>query len=296
MSALADSIANFIFRPLRGKGMDDMEMLRGAIEKHQEGTVSDVSEQRAMLHSVLDLANLDVGKVMTHRKHVETIDLGQPPELSVEELLESQFSRLPMWKDHPDNIVGVIHVKTVLKEMQIKGINPHDIDLSSIAVAPWFVPITTSLFDQLQAFRARREHIAMVVDEYGSYMGIITLEDIIEEIVGEIDDETDEIVTGVRRQTNGSYMVDGNVTVRELNREFHWDLPEGDYSTIAGLVLFQAQRLPEVGQSFNFFDFRFDVVKRQRHQITLVRVTPAGAKKNMFATGTAALFNATIER
>ncbi len=277
-------MTNFIARILRGRNMDNhMEMLRGAIEKHQEGAVSDVSEQRAMLHSVLDLANLDVGKVMTHRKQVEMIDLEQPAELTLEELLTTQYSRLPLWKDQPENIVGVIHVKTVLKEMYTKGTQARDLDLAKIAVEPWFVPNTTTLFDQLQAFRKRREHIALVVDEYGTYMGIVTLEDILEEIVGDIDDETDEIVTGVRRQPNGSYMIDGNVTVRELNREFHWDLPEGEYSTIAGLLLYQAQRLPEVGQSFNFFDFRFDVVKRQRHQITLVRITPPAAKKEMVA-------------
>ena len=268
-----------IGRPQRS----DMDMLRGAIERHQEGSQADVSEQRAMLHSILDLHNLDVGKAMTHRKRVVTIDLDQPPELTIEELLETPYSRLPLWKDQPENIIGVVHVKSVLKEMYTKGIAAKDLDLASIAVEPWFVPNTTTLFDQLQAFRARREHFALVVDEYGSYMGIITLEDILEEIVGGIDDETDEIVTGVRRQPNGSYMIDGTVTVRELNREFGWNLPEGDYSTLAGLVLFQSQRLPEVGQSFNFFDFRFDVVRRQRHQITLVRVTPPDVKQDILA-------------
>ncbi|QQG35622.1 MAG: HlyC/CorC family transporter [Micavibrio aeruginosavorus] len=255
-------------------GDNHTEILRGAIELHNEGTDEEVSEQRAMMHSILDLADLDVGKVMTHRRQVEMLDAGQPPELTIEEILDSQYSRLPLWKDQPDNIIGVVHVKAVLKEMQIKGVQAKDVDLAGIAVEPWFVPITTTLFDQLQAFRERREHFALVVDEYGSFMGIVTLEDILEEIVGDIDDETDEIVTGVRRQPNGSYMIDGTVTVRELNREFDWNLPEGDYSTIAGLLLFQSQRLPEVGQSFNFFGCRFDVVKRQRHQITLVRVTP----------------------
>ncbi len=275
MGEFLNKIVSSVLWLLRGgRRSDHMEMLRGAIEKHQEGSVANVSEQRAMLHSVLDLAKLDVSKVMTHRKQVESIDIDQPAELTIEELLETHYSRLPLWKDQPENIVGVIHVKAVLKEMYIKGIQARDLDLTKIAVEPWFVPNTTTLFDQLQAFRARREHIALVVDEYGSYMGIVTLEDIIEEIVGDIDDETDEIVSGVRRQPNGSYMVDGNVTVRELNRELGWDLPEAEYSTIAGLLLYQAQRLPEVGQSFNFFGFRFDVVKRQRHQITLVRITP----------------------
>lgn len=257
-----------------------MEVLRGAIELHQQGADEEVSEQRAMLHSILDLGDLDVAKVMTHRKQVDSIDLGQPAALIIEEILASPYSRLPVWQDQPENIVGVIHVKTVLKEIQIRGLATQDINLKELAVEPWFVPNTTTLFDQLQAFRARREHFALVVDEYGSYMGIVTLEDILEEIVGGIDDETDEIVTGVRRQPNGSYMVDGTVTVRELNRQFDWQLPEGDYSTIAGLLLYQSQRLPEVGQSFHFFDFRFDVVKRQRHQITLVRITPSAHKKD----------------
>lgn len=250
-----------------------MEVLRGAIELHQ-GLDEETVEQRAMLHSVLDLADLEIGKVMTHRRQVEMLDAGQPTTEIISEILDSQYSRLPVWRDEQDNIVGVVHVKSILKELQVKGMKPEDIEIDKIAVEPWFVPITTTLFDQLQAFRARREHFALVVDEYGSFMGIVTLEDILEEIVGDIDDETDEIVTGVRRQPNGSFMVDGTVTVRELNREFGWGLPEGDYSTIAGLLLYQAQRLPEVGQSFLFFGFRFDVVRRMRHQVTMVRITP----------------------
>lgn len=272
------------FQRLFGIGVpqhNQVDMLRGAIEQHQEGSHAEISEQRAMLHSILDLRDLDVAKVMTHRKQVESIDLDQPPELIVEELLETPHSRLPVWEGQPENIIGIVHVKAVFKEMQVKGLNANNLNLRPLLVEPWFVPNTTTLFDQLQAFRTRREHFALVVDEYGSYMGIVTLEDILEEIVGGINDETDEIVTGVRRQPNGSYMVDGTVTVRELNRQFDWELPEGDYSTIAGLVLYQAQRLPEVGQSFNFFDFRFDVVKRQRHQITLVRITPPSFKKDM---------------
>ena len=272
------------FQRLFGIGVpqhNQVDMLRGAIEQHQEGSHAEISEQRAMLHSILDLRDLDVAKVMTHRKQVESVDLDQPPELIVEELLETPHSRLPVWEGQPENIIGIVHVKAVFKEMQVKGLNANNLNLRPLLVEPWFVPNTTTLFDQLQAFRTRREHFALVVDEYGSYMGIVTLEDILEEIVGGINDETDEIVTGVRRQPNGSYMVDGTVTVRELNRQFDWELPEGDYSTIAGLVLYQAQRLPEVGQSFNFFDFRFDVVKRQRHQITLVRITPPSFKKDM---------------
>ena len=142
------------------------------------------------------------------------IDAGEPIERIVESVLESPYTRLPMWKDRPDNIVGIVHAKALLKEMQAHEGKITGIHLESIATEPWYVPDSTNLFDQLQAFRERREHFALVVDEYGSLMGIVTLEDILEEIVGEIDDEMDEIVAGVRKQQNGSYMIDGTVTIR----------------------------------------------------------------------------------
>ena len=155
-----------------------------------------------------------------------------------------------------------------------------DIDIMSIAAAPWFIPEQTPLLDQLQAFRNRREHFALVIDEYGSNMGVVTLEDIIEEIVGDIDDEHDVEVTGVSPQADGSYLIDGTVTLRDLNREYEWDLPDEEASTIAGLVLHESRRIPEVGQSFMFHDFRFDIVGRQSNQITRIRVTPPSGDPN----------------
>ncbi|MBT3307807.1 MAG: CBS domain-containing protein, partial [Alphaproteobacteria bacterium] len=125
-----------------------------------------------------------------------------------------------------------------------------------------------------EAFRARREHFALVVDEYGSFLGIVTLEDILEEIVGEIDDEHDDRVSGVTSQVDGSFLVDGRVTISDLNREFEWGLPDEEAATVAGLVLHEARRIPEVGQRFMFFGFRFDIVQRERHQITEIRITP----------------------
>ena len=152
-------------------------------------------------------------------------------------------------------------------------------DISSIANNPWFIPDSTNLFDQLQEFRARREHFALVVDEYGSFEGIITLEDILEEIVGEIDDEYDISVEGVRPQGNGTFLVDGTVTLRDLNREFEWNLSDEHYSTIAGLVIYEAKLVPEAGQSFVFYDIRFDVLKRKDNQLTQLRLTPMNGKK-----------------
>ena len=252
---------------------NNVEELRGAIEMHQ-GEEQEVQEQRAMLRSILDLADVAVEDVMVHRKNVKMIDAGQPLDDLVAEMLDSPYTRLPLWQDDPDNIIGVIHVKTLLKEMKAHDGDASGIDLGQLSSDPWFVPETTTLYDQLQAFRERREHFALVVDEYGALMGIVTLEDIIEEIIGEIEDEHDLMVAGVRRQTDGSYLVDGDVTIRDLNREFEWEFPDEDYSTIAGLILHESQMIPEAGQSFTFFGFRFDVVKRQRNQITLVRLIP----------------------
>jgi Mg2+/Co2+ transporter CorB len=152
-------------------------------------------------------------------------------------------------------------------------------NLKELATDAWFVPESTALFDQLQAFRQRKEHFALVVDEYGSLMGVVTLEDILEEIVGEIDDEHDITVEGVRKQPNGTYFVDGTVTIRDLNRALEWELPDEDYATVAGLILHEAQMIPDAGQVFNFYGFKFEIVRRQRNQITLVRIRPSKKKQ-----------------
>ncbi|MFP4314019.1 MAG: transporter associated domain-containing protein, partial [Alphaproteobacteria bacterium] len=183
-------------------------------------------------------------------------------------------TRLPLWQDNHDNIVGVIHAKHLLRELRKVDGNIGKIKIDDVKMEPWFIPETTALFDQLQAFRERREHFAVIIDEYGSFMGIVTLEDILEEIVGDIDDEHDETIQGVRVLPGNRYMVDGSVTIRDLNREYDWGLPDEEYSTIAGLILFESQTIPEVGQSFRYHDFRFDIIKRQKNQITLIRVVP----------------------
>lgn len=253
-----------------------LELLRGVIDMH-DGPEQETQEQRAMLRSILDLADVDLEEIMIHRKSVTMIDGAQPIDVIIKEVLESPFTRLPVWTDNPDNITGVIHVKLLLQEMHERGGRSDDIQLSNIMMEPRFVPETTNLYEQLQAFRENKEHFAVVVDEYGAFMGIVTMEDILEEIVGEIDDEHDVSVAGVRKQAGNQYLVDGTVTIRDLNREYEWGLPDEEYSTLAGLILFEAQMIPEVGQSFMFHGFRFDIVKRQRHQITKIRVTVAEA-------------------
>lgn len=250
-----------------------IEILRGVIEMH-EGPEQEVQEQRAMLRSILDLAEVEVEEIMTHRKNVVMIDAEQSPEKIVEEALACPYTRIPIWQGEMDNIIGVIHVKTLLKDLQSAGGKATKIDITALASEPWFIPESTTLYDQLQEFRRRRAHFAIVVDEYGSFMGVVTLEDILEEIVGEVEDEYDEQITGVRRLPSGSYLVDGTVTIRDLNRELDWNLPDENYSTVAGLLLHETQMIPEEKQVFQFYEFTFEVLKRQRNQITLLRIKP----------------------
>lgn len=249
------------------------EELRGAIELHA-GKEEDVKQERAMLRSVLDLGEVQVREIMVHRKNVTAINADLPPEKVVNEVLESPYTRFPLWRDDPDNIVGVLHAKALLRELRTRGEDLSGLDVMALAASPWFIPEQTLLDDQLNAFRQRREHFSLVVDEYGSLMGVVTLEDILEEIVGQIDDEHDVSVSGVMARADGSYLIDGGVTIRDLNREFEWKLPDEEAATVAGLVLHESRRIPEVGQRFMFYGFRFEIVRRHRHQITTIRVTP----------------------
>lgn len=250
--------------------------LRGAIEVQMadKEIIQEVKHERAMLRSVLDLAEYAVSDVMIHRQKLVTIDADLPIEDIIEQVAASPYSRLPLWRDKPDNIVGIIHAKALLRALESAEGNAERVDVVRLAIKPWFIPDTTTLLDQLNAFRARREHFAVVVDEYGSLLGALTLEDILEEIVGDIRDEHDVAVAGVRPQTDGSYLIDGSVTLRDLNREFEWQLPDDKATTVAGLVLTEARTIPATGQKFLFHGFRFEVLRRSRNQLTLIRVTP----------------------
>lgn len=249
-----------------------VDELRGVIDLHH-GPGQDVPHERAMLKSILDLGSVQVGEIMVHRKNVTMIDANDPPATIVEQVLACPFTRVPLFKGDPDNVIGIINAKALLRAVQAQG-GVDQLDITAIASSPWFVPESTDLLEQLQAFRHRREHFALVVDEYGSIMGIVTLEDILEEIVGDISDEYDIMVRGVRAQEDGSYIVDGNVTIRDLNRQFEWDLPDEDAATVAGLVLYEFRLIPEVGQAFMLAGFRFEILRRHRNQITLLRITP----------------------
>ena len=254
------------------------EELRGAIDlHHKEGAV--VKGDRDMIGGILDLGDLTVSDIMVHRTEMETVCADDSAETLIAAALKTEYTRIPAWSGDVDNIVGFLHVKDIMRELDAQGWDRSKIDPKKLLVQPWFVPDATSLKDQLAAFQHKKAHIAMVVDEYGEVMGLVTLEDIIEEIVGQISDEHDDTPdSGIRPQADGRVIIDGTVAVRDLNRHLDWDLPDEEATTIAGLVIHEAQTIPEAGQAFTFYGYRFEVVKKAKNRITLLRVTPLVAK------------------
>ena len=247
--------------------------IRGTVDLLQrEGSVE--KEAGRMFGGILDLEDLEVSDVMIHRTKMRTISADLSSEEIVREILSSPYTRLPLWSGSPENIVGVLHAKDLLRALDaVKG-DAGSLDVKAIALDPWFVPDTTSLPDQLKAFLTRKTHFALVVDEYGEVMGLVTLEDILEEIVGDIKDEHDLTVQGVRPHPDGSVSVDGSVPVRDLNRAMDWALPDEEATTIAGLVIHEAQIIPDAGQIFTFHGYRFQVLRKSRNRITALRITP----------------------
>jgi Mg2+/Co2+ transporter CorB len=265
---------------MRGEGVSILsphDELRGAVDLlHREGGVE--KNDRDMLSGLLDLRELTVSDVMIHRTEMITLDADDPPARVVSAVLQSAVTRVPLWRGKPDNIVGIMHVKDLLAAIHAADGDLSKIDVAAVARPPWFVPDIRPLSEQLKAFRRRRTQLALVVDEYGELMGLVTLEDILEEIVGDISDEHDVEVPGVRRQPDGSVNVDGGVPIRDLNRAMDWSLPDDEATTIAGLVIHEACLIPEPGQTFTFHGFRFRVLRRHRNRITVLRITPLTRK------------------
>ncbi|HEU5019506.1 MAG TPA: HlyC/CorC family transporter [Pseudolabrys sp.] len=249
------------------------EELRGAVDLlHHEGGVEKLA--RDMFGGVLDLRELDVSDVMVHRTNMISMRVDDPPEDVVNAVIASPVTRIPFWRDNPQNIVGVLHVKDLLRALHAVDGNAAKVDIAGLLTPPWFVPDTRLVSEQLKAFRRRKTPFALVVDEYGDVDGLVTLEDILEEIVGDITDEHDVAMPGVRRQPDGSVIVEGGVAIRDLNRVMDWNLPDEEANTVAGLVIHEARSIPEVGQSFTFYGFRFRVLRRARNRLTSLRIQP----------------------
>lgn len=252
--------------------ISSMDVIRGTIElHHREGKM--IKQDRDMLGSILDLNDIGVESIMVHRTEVETLNADLSADELIKAAISTMHSRIPMWRGEPDNIIGVLHVKNLIKIMrEQKGALTSEAILS-ICNKPWFIPETTVLRDQLIAFRGKRQHFAFVVDEYGSWQGIVTLEDIIEEIVGDIEDEHDEIGNDIQKLDESTYIIDGNVAVRDLNRKLSWNLPDEDAATIAGLLIHEAENIPAVGESYSFYGFDCTVIEKTALQITKVKMS-----------------------
>jgi Mg2+/Co2+ transporter CorB len=241
---------------------------------HHAAGVEAARQDQAMLGGLLNLKELAVSDVMIHRTKMVMIDAALPPGEIIAAVLKSGHTRLPIFRDRPDNILGVLNARDLLAALQQANGDAAKLDVEKIAKPAWYVPDTRPISGQLNAFLRRKTHFALVVDEYGEVMGLITLEDILEEIVGDIVDEHDLMASGVRRHADGSFTIDGAVPIRDLNRALAWDLPDGEATTLAGLVVHEARMIPNPGQAFTFHGFRFEVLRKRRNQVTLLKVTP----------------------
>ncbi len=247
--------------------------LRGAIDlHHREGQF--IKRDRDMLGGILDLSELEVAEIMVHRKNMTMVDADLPPSEIIQQVMHSPHTRIPLWQDDPENIVGILHAKDLLRAIASDKAVLETLDILALTTKPWFIPDSTSVQGQLNAFLRKKVHFSLVVDEYGGLMGLVTLEDILEEIVGDIADEHDIDPTDLHREADGSVHIDGTVTIRDLNRAMEWSLPDDEAITIAGLVIHEAQTIPEKGQAFTFHGFRFLIEDKQRNQLTRLCVRP----------------------
>ncbi len=256
------------------------EEILGAIALgHSEGAVE--REDRNRLLGALDLSDRTVDEIMRHRRVMEMIDADLPPDEIVKLVLASSHSRLPVYRGSDENILGVIHAKDLLRDVdRLERISPSRadalaaLDIVKVAMKPYFIPDTTTLDEQMQEFLKRRTHFALVVDEYGTLQGLITLEDILEEIVGDITDEFDVVdkALAVKKTEDGSYLIEGTMTIRDLNRATDWSLPDDEANTVAGLIIHEAQMIPAEGQTFSFHGYRFEVVTRRENRLTRLKV------------------------
>ncbi|PCJ75564.1 MAG: hypothetical protein COA53_06630 [Rhodobacteraceae bacterium] len=257
------------------------EIAEAIVLHHSEGGVQ--KDDRDRLLGALDLKNREVEEIMLHRSNIEMIDAADDPNEILTQALQSPYTRIPVFKDEPENIVGVVHAKDLLRtvDAMVRGTKEglqslEEFNILDIAMEPYFVPETTSLDDQMREFLRRKSHFALVVDEYGSLQGLITLEDILEEIVGEIADEHDVDEEEVERTTDGEVIVDGSMTIRDINRSCDWSLPDEEANTVAGLVIFEAQTIPTEGQIFSFHGYRFEVLSREQNRLAKIRIRRLG--------------------
>ncbi len=249
-----------------------VDNLRGAIEmlEREEESQNITSQEKEMLHSVLDLNELAVADIMNHRKNVLCIDIDDNIEENLDIIINSAYNRIPVFKDKPENIIGIINVKDVFRAYK----QNREVKLSDLLKTPYFIPETTDVIDLLMFFREKNERLALIVDEYGSFMGILTLGDILEEITGDLKNIEQSKENEYVHKIGDSYLVDGDYKIRDLNRKMSWKLPDEEFTTVAGLILYETGKIPNVGNAFVLYSFKFEIIEKKRHQLVKIKITP----------------------
>ena len=249
--------------------------IRGTVDlHHKEGRLYKFDKD--MVKGILDLSDIGIEDVMVHRSNMFTVNIDDNANSIIDTVINSPHTRIPVWQNDTENIIGIIHAKNLLRLISTKkGANISNEDIKRTLLQPWFVPETTTLKEQLQMHLTKRTKLAIIVDEYGALMGMISLEDIIEEIVGDISDEYDVIVKGVNVNYDGSFNINGNVEIRDLNREYGWELPDNEANTLSGLVIHESRSFPKAGQKFNYYGFQFEILETKNNQISLLKVLSA---------------------
>ncbi len=258
----------------KSNSFGSVDNLRGAIEmlEREEESNNITSQEKEMLHSILDLNDLTVSSIMKHRKNVFCIDIDDPTESIINKAINSAYTRIPVFRDRPDNIIGIINVKDVFKAY--KQTNGKSIEIKKLTAKPYFIPESTYVIDLLMVFRDKHERIALIVDEYGSFMGILTLGDILEEITGELRNFEQIQQNEYIHKIGDSYIVDGDYKIRDLNRKMFWKLPDEEFTTVAGLILYETGKIPNVSNVFVFHNFKFEILEKKRHQLVKIKITP----------------------
>ncbi|WP_025264341.1 HlyC/CorC family transporter [Wolbachia endosymbiont of Onchocerca volvulus] len=248
------------------------DAMRNIIVLHRsEGTM--LKQDLDMLNSILDLAETEISEIMTHRRNLFSLDIDRNKEELIREILTSSHSRVPLWQKEPDNIIGVVHVKNLINALREKDNRTEEVNITQVMSKPWFIPESTPLSVQLHNFRKNRKHLAFVVDEYGALQGIVTLEDILEEIVGEISDEHDLITENfIKKISDNMYHIEGKSTIRNINRQLHWNLPDEEATTLAGMIVNEIERIPDEGEEFSMYGFYFKILKKDKNTITAIEV------------------------
>lgn len=261
----------FVFRINLTSQISGTEEVRGFIEHHlHEGNV--YKDDRDMLGSILDIRKMLIEDVMVHRSNIHSIDINLSNSEIINLALSYPYTRIPIWENSQDNIIGFIHVRDLLSKLYQHSGHPDEINMRELLNTPWFVPNNASLINQLQAFRSKQSHLAVVIDEYGDLQGIVTLEDILEEIVGQIDDEYDKNSSNIIKKSDTEYIINGTISIRDINRELSWNLPESDFTTLAGYIIHEMQHIPNQGESIQIDSFKFTVLKKIGHTIKTLKV------------------------